>query len=101
MTIELNIPAGGLKEAPKMDGIVSYETLCRLPGADISLPCSQRRASELRFIARSWKPESVALIDLACNEICPKQIAVTVTTRVNDGRLVREELTAQMQNQGE
>ena len=101
LTIELNIPAGGLKEAPKMDGIASYETLCRLPGADISLPCSQRRASELRFIARSWKPESVALIDLACNEICPKQIAVTVTTRVNDGRLVREELTAQMQNQGE
>lgn len=101
LTIEMKIPPGGLKDPPKTDGIASYETLCRFPGADLSLPCSQRRASELRFVARSWKPESKAVIQLRCNEICPKQIAVTVTTRVNDGRIVKEELTALIQNHGE
>ncbi len=90
MTIDLEVPAGSVKEETNQAEFAEYETLCRTPGQSVARPCSQRRANIIRLKKNYWKPGSVAIAALGLNAETIEKISVTVTTRINDGRIEQE-----------
>ncbi len=90
LTIDLEVPAGSVKEETTQAGFAAYQTLCRMPGQGFARPCSQRRASVIRLKKNYWKPGSVAIASLMLNVETMEKISVTATTRINDGRIEQE-----------
>ena len=96
VAIELDVPAGSLKEVAQTDGLARYETLCRASPQTPARSCSQRRANVLRLMAHDWKSASIARADLVFTQDLPPQLTAVITTQVNDGRIVREEITVEI-----
>ncbi len=101
LTIEIAVPAGSVGGVISLDGFGSYQTLCRRTETDEAWPCSERRANVIRLQARAWKPDSRAVMALRINRTLPETLGAKVTTRVNDGRVEKEELTTQIQPSSE
>ena len=101
MTIELEVPAGSIKEETSQAGFTEYETLCRMLGQSFARPCSQRRANIIRLKKNYWKPGSVAKITLNFSSELPEKISATVMTKINDGRVATEEIEATIRGEHE
>lgn len=85
-TLDLQIPAGSLREIVLPDATLSYESLCD------ERPCSLRRANHLRFSARAWMSGAQwqARLVSALNSFT--QIPATVISKDFDGRVWKQQM---------
>lgn len=98
-TVDLDVPPGSIAAVDRLAGFSTYETLCRLNGADSPSPCSLRRANVLRIKAKTWQPSGAAEAAVTLNGPLPAAYKAVVTTRVNDGRIEREALDLDLQDE--
>lgn len=91
LTLELETMPNEIRDISLSSGFGGYKTLCREPETQMERPCSRRRATIIRFYIHSWKPGTQAAAVLSFTNHPPDKINALVTTRVNDGRIVKEQ----------
>ena len=97
-TIDLSVPPGSISGASTLAGFTAFETLCGRIEIEIPRPCSPLRANVIRLKTRSWKPNSLASIELNIKSSRPATIPAIITTRLNDGRIEKESRNLIIQN---
>jgi hypothetical protein len=95
--VDVSVPPGSFSGLSRLEGFSSFETLCNGAGG-AAQPCSQRRANEVRFSAKAWKPSSRALAVFTLDGPAPRSFPAVAATRVSDGRVERETFDLDLKN---
>ena len=97
LQIELHVPAGSVRGMASSNHFTSFETLCALPGDELSpvprelRPCSPRRANVVRLKARDWMPGAKAQAALNIADFASSSLSVIITASIDDGRVWRDQ----------
>jgi hypothetical protein len=100
LTIDLEVPAGSVSGVYGLSGFDNYEPLCRVAGKS-PVPCSGRRANIVRLNASVWMPGASAWTSLSVTKPLPASITVSVTTRINNGRVEQKFYEIKIKNRGD
>jgi hypothetical protein len=85
VTIDIDLPAGGIASISDLAGFASFGTFCW--NRENLEPCSIGSARLLRLNAASWRPGDKSSIVLKFEDKPAPGYRTTMTTRIDDGRI--------------